>query len=582
MGQSGDDLFLGINLYVDPAVALVRQGKVLAFSEEERHSMNKHAVGTYPARALRYCLNAAGARIEDVAHVAINWNIPAYSNGEMQAFYRTLREQQSLDAGTIAWQERTLRTYASAAYEESHHVEWRRLFGPRAFPRLHSIPHHFTHAFQAFMQSPFDEAICLTLDGSGDQHCTVVWHCRGSEVKPLREILIPDSLGWFYAAFTEYLGFRAYDDEYKVMGLAAYGRRRPALQDAIGQVLHVSSDGTSYEVESRYIHNGPHAYSGRFTDHLIALLGRPPRSQDEELTEWHRDLAFAVQEALEIAVSRLARWAMDVTGIRKLCVGGGIGQNIKMNSRLFLMEGVDDVFPHPLCGDSGAAAGAALAACFQFEGHRPEPLTTLALGPEESSSDIETALRLAHLRYERPPDICDAVADELARGRIVGWFQGRMEAGPRALGQRSILADPRSAEQRDKVNAVIKFREDWRPFCPSITAEAMDRYFDRYTEAPFMIVAFPARPTMAQDAPAVVHVDGTVRVQMVRREANPRYHRLIEAFGHRTGVPVVLNTSFNVKGEPIVCTITDALRTFWSTGLETLAVGDYLIRKPAL
>jgi carbamoyltransferase len=582
MGQSSSNLFLGINLYVDPSVALVRQGKVLAFSEEERHLRNKHAVGIYPARALRYCLKAAGASIEDVAAVGINWNLPAYANGEMRAFYQNLRQQQPVDAATLAWQERTLRTFDSAAYQESHHVEWRRLFGPRSFPGIRSIAHHFTHAFQAFMQSPFDEAVCLTLDGSGDQHCTVVWHCRGSEITPIREIVMPHSLGWFYAAFTEYLGFHAYDGEYKVMGLAAYGRPQPALQAAVGKVLRASADGTSYEVESRYIHNGPHSYSGRFTDHLSELLGRAPRSQDEELGEWHQDLAFAVQEALEVAVMRLARWAMDATGVRRLCVSGGIAHNIKMNSKLFLMDGVEDVFAHPLCGDSGAAAGAALAACFQIEGHRPERLKTLALGPEEELGDIESALRLAHLQYERPDDICDAVADELSRGRIVGWFQGRMEAGPRALGQRSILADPRRVENRDKVNAIIKFREFWRPFCPSMTSEAAERYFDKYTEAPFMTLAFPANPILTQEAPAVVHVDGTVRVQVVRREVNPRFHRLIEAFGRRTGVHVVLNTSFNVKGEPIVCTVADALRTFWATGLEILAAGDFLIRKPGL
>jgi carbamoyltransferase len=259
-----------------------------------------------------------------------------------------------------------------------------------------------------------------------------------------------------------------------------------------------------------------------------------------------------------------------------------VGLNVKLNSRLFELPGVRDVFAQPLCSDAGAAAGAALAAWSAASGGRPAPLRTLALGPRESTDDIERALRTARLQYERRDDICSAVAEELARGRIVAWFQGRMEAGPRALGQRSILADPRDASARDRVNAIVKFREYWRPFCPSMTVEAADRYLERWTYAPFMIIAFRARERLRREAPAVVHVDGTARVQLVHEDALPLYHRLLREFEKRTGVPVLLNTSFNVKGEPIVCTIHDALRTFGSTGIELLAAGDFLVRKPCL
>lgn len=240
------------------------------------------------------------------------------------------------------------------------------------------------------------------------------------------------------------------------------------------------------------------------------------------------------------------------------------------------------MFAQPLCSDSGGTIGAALAVCHQVTGARPKPLRTLALGPEESSEGIEQVLRLAHLTYERPADICETVADELGRGRIVGWFQGRMEAGPRALGQRSILADPRRVENRDKVNVIVKFREYWRPFCPSITWEAAEDYFERYTRCAVHDHRLPRNERLKKEAPAIVHVDGTSRVQLVRRDTLPRYHRLLRAFERRSGVPVQLNTSFNVKGEPIVCTVQDALRTFWSTGLEVLAAGDFLVRKPGL
>ena len=479
-------------------------------------------------------------------------------------------------------QETVLRRFNADAYQEHHERHWRRAFGDVKFPPLYPIPHHYTHAFHAAMQSPFDRAICLSVDGSGDQHTTVLWRKEGTELQPIREILMPNSLGWVYAAFTEYLGFEAYDGEYKVMGLAAYGRHNEDLRAKLDCVVGEAPDGVEFRVDPAYIHYGPRSYSDRFTDRLVGLLERPPRRADEEITEWHEDLAYAVQENLERSVERLVLGGIRETGIHQVCIGGGVGLNVKLNSRLFEHPEVEDLFAQPLCADSGATAGAGLAASFQIGGSEPERLETLALGPEVTNESIEQTLQRARLAYERPPDICEAVADELARGRVVGWFQGRMEAGPRALGQRSILADPRTVEVRDRVNAIIKFREYWRPFCPSMTEEAAPRYFSRYTDAPFMIVAFPANDRLQREAPAVVHVDGTCRVQLVKQRVLPLYHRLLRAFEARTGVPVLLNTSFNVKGEPIVCTMQDALRTFWSTGLEVLAAGDFLVRKPGL
>lgn len=567
---------------MDPSVALVRDGKVLAFSEEERHIRLKHAEGVYPARALRYCLDTAGVSIEDVEAVGIAWNLEAFNDGTMQAFYDSMSSEHPVDKDTLAWQNRSIASRNSDVYRESHEFEWRRMFGDLRFPRIYGLPHHYVHAFQAFMQSPFEEAICLTLDGSGDQHCTVLWRCSGDQITPLKSFEMPHSLGWFYAAFTEYLGFDAYDGEYKVMGLAAYGEYDPEIKSKVSEVLSAGSDGVEYRVDTRYIHGGPHTYSGRFTDTLVDLLGRKPRRADEEILPWHKNLAFAVQECLEESAIRLVRWAIQETGINNLCIGGGVGLNVKMNSKLFQQPEVIDVFAHPLCSDSGAAAGAALAACYQIAGFPPEKLTSLALGYEEDLSQVEQTLDRCRIAYEKPADICEAVADELAQGRLVGWFQGRMEAGPRALGQRSILVDPRSTNNRDKVNAVIKYREDWRPFCPSIIAENMLDYFDNYSDAPFMIISFQANKKLTEDAPAIVHVDGTSRVQAVHRDANPTYYRLLEAFQRRTGVPVLLNTSFNVQGEPIVCTAMDALRTFWATGLEILALEGFLIRKPVL
>ena len=555
---------------------------MVAFAEEERFLRYKHAHGLYPVRALRYCLDEAGVGLDQVEAVAVNWNVPAYTDGTMRAFFEDLRRRWPVDPGTVAWQEGVLRRFEVGNLRRRHERQVRRTFGDVPVPPLHPVPHHYTHAVQALMQSPFERAVCLTIDGSGDQHTAVLWRWDGEHIEPLREIVMPHSLGWVYAAFTEYLGFDAYDGEHKVMGLAVYGRPRDDLRAALAQVVGTAPDGVEFRVDPGFIHYGPHTWSDRYTDRLVDRLGRPPRTPDEPLTPWHENVAYALQERLEEAVERLVVWAVRETGIRAVCVGGGVGLNVKMNSRLFGHPEIVDVFPHPLCSDGGAAAGAALAACWQATGARPERLETLALGPEETTDDIEQALRTARLAYGRPDDICEAVADELDRGRVVGWFQGRMEAGPRALGQRSILANPRGTEMRDRVNAIVKFREYWRPFCPSMTAEAAPRYFEHTTDASFMILALPANECLRREAPAVVHVDGSCRVQLVHERVLPRYHRLLTAFEKRTGTPVLLNTSFNVKGEPIVCTVQDALRTFWSTGLEVLAAGDFLLRKPGV
>jgi len=580
--QQGRKLYLGINLEMDPAVAIVEDGVVLAFSEEERHLRIKHAQNHYPEKALKYCLKSAGCELSDITAIAINWNLTAYNDGTMKSFYDGVCREFPVDRATASWQDRNLKKRSWAEYRRLHERELQKIFGRIAIPPIVDFPHHYTHAFQAYMQSGYDSAVCVTLDGSGDQHCTVVWKCTGTEISPIYEINIPHSLGWLYAAITEYLGFEAYDGEYKVMGLAAYGAPDSSLQVLLDKLVEEAPDGIGYRVSPQYLHYGAHTYSGRFTDALVELLGRPPRRDDEAVEQWHTSLAYELQALLERTVIRLVRWAVRETGFSCVCIGGGVGLNVKLNSKVFELPEVSDVFAHPLCGDSGAACGAALLACYRETGVAPERLRTLALGYEESPARIEELLKITKVSYERSPDIAEAVAAELAAGRVVGWFQGRMEAGPRALGQRSILANPTKELYRDRVNAIVKFREDWRPFCPSMLEEYADQYLERHTYAPFMIMAFRANEALRREAPAIVHVDGTARVQLVGKDAAPLYHRMIDAFRQRTGVPVVLNTSFNVKGEPIVCTALDALRTFWGSGIDVLAVGDFLVRKPVL
>ncbi|MCI5197622.1 MAG: nodulation protein, partial [Candidatus Electrothrix sp. AW5] len=497
--------------HLDPAVALVCEGEVIAYAEEERFVRYKHAPFMYPIRSLRYCLEQTGIKPDNIEAIGINWNLPAYSDERMKSFFAGMGEVFPPDPNTRRWQQHVLGYFNEENTQKRHEMNWRRAFGTTV-PPLHAIPHHLVHALQSYYQSKFTEALCVTIDGSGDQHCTVLWHCQGDSIRSVREICMPHSLGWFYAAFTEYLGFKAYDGEYKVMGLAAYGSPDDKLNKKISEILFPADDGIEYRVDPKYLHYGVHTWSDRFTDSLVELFGHPARLPGEPITAWHRNLAYAVQQKFEETVCRLVHWGMNEFGERNLCVGGGCGLNVKMNSKLFSLDCVNDLFAHPLCSDGGAAAGAALGACWQLSGKRPEYIRSLALGPEETDEAIQAVLESCHISYIKVDNIAEAVADELVEGCIVGWFQGRMEAGPRALGQRSILADPRKIEMRDRINKTVKFREHWRPFCPSMPAENAYKYLQSYTDAPFMNIAFQATEMLTEKAPGIVHIDGTVRV----------------------------------------------------------------------
>lgn len=566
---------------IDPAAAVVVDGRVAAYVEEERLIRYKHAPGVFPIRSVKACLKLAGLGLGDVDLIVQGWDAPRYGSGAMASFYERVNERYPPDAATRRWQQRNCAAFAPAAQRAALEAALVPALGvhPEGIPPLEFYPHHRTHAAAAFFLSPFDEALVLTVDGSGDSDCTTLWHGRGVDLEPIYRIEIPHSLGWFYAAITEYLGFQAYDGEYKVMGLAAYGREDPEIRARLGRLIRPGAHGFDYEADPRYIHHGPHTYSDRFTDHLVELLGLPPRQGGRRIEPIHETIAYEAQRLLEGTVIRLVTHFARQTGLRRLCIGGGVGLNVKMNSCIRRSGLFDDVFPFPVPNDSGLAIGAAVGRWVDHTRRRPEPLRHLFLGESFTDDDIELQLRTCGLSYRRCDDIADATAELLAAGKVVGWFQGRMEGGPRALGGRSILADPRSVEARDRVNAAVKFREYWRPFCPSLTEEAGPDYLEQATSARFMILAFEATEWAKRRVPAVVHVDGTMRAQTVDRDSNPVYHRLLKAFERRTGVPCLLNTSFNVKGEAIVSAPRDALRTFWSTGLDALAIGSYLVEK---
>ena len=567
---------------IDPAAALIHDGRVVAFIEEERLMRDKHAPNRFPIRSMEACLALGKLTLADIDAIVYGWDAPRYGSGDMARFYDQLNARHPPDDATRRWQQRNVGYFAPAALRRTLEAQLVRHFGiaPAAVPPLVFHPHHRSHAAAAFLLSPCDEALVLTVDGSGDSDCTTIWHGRGTTLEPLHRSEIPHSLGWFYAAITEYLGFDAYDGEYKVMGLAAYGRENLALRAKLATIVRPGPHGYDYELDPAFVHHGPHTYSDRFTDHLPELLGLPPRQGPRKLEPIHEDLAFEAQRLLEETVLRLVGHFQRETGLRALCIGGGVGLNVKLNSRLRRADLFDGVWAFPIPSDSGLAIGAAIGHEVAATGTRPPPLDHLYLGPGFDDDDIEQQLQQCGLAYRRPDDLAAATADLLATGKVIGWFQGRMEGGPRALGGRSILADPRTIAARDRVNAAIKFREYWRPFCPSLTVESAARYLVKPEAAPFMIVAFEATELARETVPAVVHVDGTVRVQTVDAETAPRYHAVLEAFERKTSVPVVLNTSFNVKGEAIVCTPRDAIRCFAATGLDALVIGAFIVEKP--
>ncbi len=555
---------LGINCYThDSSAALLRDGEVVFAAAEERFSRVKKD-NSFPRRAIQAALDHAGIRFADLDAVAFGWNRPGLT---------PLHTLRSALMGRI---QPSLRYTAGSLYGlvgELYHgnglgaLRW--WFGQLPKERIYHIDHHEAHAWSTYALSGFDDALVLVMDGRGAFQASTIYHGRNGRLRRLRTYPWPNSIGAFYESFTDLLGFERHSDEWKVMGLAAYGRPTVPLDHC----LRVIRDG--YKANGRVL-------CGRHPADIAPLerLFGPRRDPERHIAEADKDLAASVQQTTEAAVFALVREGIRLTGSRRLCLAGGVAMNSKANGKLLASGLIDDIFIQPAATDDGTAIGAALGVYAARGQAVPRAVMEDAyLGPEYPDVEIERTLRAYKLPVMRVPDIAETVAELLTKGFIVGWFQGRMEFGPRALGNRSILADPRDVGMKDRVNECVKFREGWRPFAPSCLAEAMHEYFRPAYPSPFMILTFEVRPEKRTVIPAVTHADQTARVQTVERRVNPRYWELIAAFERRTGVPVVLNTSFNLRGEPIVCTPKDAIRTFYSSGLDFLALGDYLLAK---
>lgn len=558
---------LGINFSNDAAASMVVDGRVTMAVQEERFKRQKHYAG-FPESAMSACLKAGKAKVEDLDAVAFFWN-PA------------------IHAATPSWRQSSVpRHHMEFLYDLPNHLlpktgpapevmeQVFHLAGGRKL-RTFYVTHHLAHAAGALFSSPFDQAAILTLDGYGERDSSVIWRARGTTFERLWTQEFPHSLGGYYAAITQYLGFKPNSGEGKLMGLASYGQ--PVYADLFRKMLLLTPDGFELDLSwFNFFVERPVRYSRK----LVDALGEP-RVPESPITKKHEDIAASMQLVLEEAVLHLARLARAKTGLDTLCMSGGVTLNCSANGKLVRSGIFDRYFFQPACADSGAGLGAAQYATHVLLGHpRGEPELLLEyLGPEHDQDEIRDTLAKGGIRYATPADAWETAGKLLARGLIGSVFQGKAEFGPRALGNRSTLSDPRPAAMKDRLNAQVKFREPFRPFAPSIREERAVEYFEGCTWSPFMLRVHPTRPEKLDEAQAVTHVDGGARVQTVTREQNPRYYRLIESFEAETGTPMVLNTSFNIRGEPIVNSPADAVKCFLTTGMDFLVLGDDLLVK---
>lgn len=558
---------LGINFSNDAAAALVVDGHVIAAVAEERLSRVKHDA-SFPARAVRYCLEEGGLTLRDIDAVAFFWNPGIHAEPANRRLTSVPRDPLEF---LYAVPVHLMRHFDGVGVSRVEQTLW--LEDGHAL-RTHFLTHHDCHAAAAYYRSNFETAAVLTVDGYGERTATHIARASRQGIETLRTIEFPHSVGSFYAAFTQYLGFRPNHGEGKVMGLASYGKH--THYDAIRRMVSLTDDGFELDLSyfSYYLNR-----RRRFTDKLVALLG-PERVPDSDIDQRHKDVAASMQRVTEDMLLHMAGLARELTGESRLCVSGGVALNCVANTRIRFEAGFDDCYFMPAASDAGTSMGAALYVAHVLGDDAPvtHPMTDY-LGPGYADDEIEAALRVTGCEFARPDNIAEAVADLLADSKIVGWFQGRAELGPRALGARSILADPRPADTKDILNARVKFREWFRPFAPAVLAERCGELFEHSEPAPFMLLVYPTREERVKDLQAVTHVDGGARVQTVTRADNERYYDVIAAFGERTGVPAVVNTSFNIRGEPIVTTVADALKCYFTTDMDALAVGPFLLNK---
>lgn len=602
MGQKAITLYiLGISCYYhDAAAVLLHDGQVVAAAEEERFSRIKHDFG-FPKLAIKFCLEQAGIKGADLDYV-VYFEKPFRKLDRilMMSFQTYPKSWKVFRESMMTW---TMDKMWVASTIQSE-------LGDIPKEKILFSEHHLSHAASAFLCSPFDEAAILTVDGVGEWVTGTYGVGRGNEIKLLRQMEFPHSLGLLYSAFTAFLGFEVNEGEYKVMGMAPYGQ--PRYMDKVWKLVRQNSDG-SFSLDMDYFsfhYSSDRTFTRRFeglfgeprstklqffteATGFPKYFGDPPANYRElcQLNQHYADIASSIQKVTEELLLGMARNIYNQTGLKRLCIAGGVGLNSVANSRILRETEFEELYVQPAAGDGGGALGAALWAYNTLLG-KPRNFTMkhAYLGSSNSEAEISDFLtqnNIPHRELKSEDELVDSTVEHLVNAKVIGWAQGRFEWGPRALGSRSILADPRNPEMKDIVNTKIKFREPYRPFAPSILAQCTEKYFDlpdacQHYPARYMLYVVPVKPSAHGTLPAITHVDGTGRLQTVFKEESPRYYHLIERFGQATGVPVVLNTSFNLKGEPIVTTPANAFHTFKTSEMDTLVLENFIVEKSAL
>ena len=564
---------LGINhdMYITSAV-LIEDGKIIAACPEERLSREKRT-RTFPDLAVKYCLSVADCKLEDIDYIANSYNPGMHFEKFNPIFSKTRRFR------------------ADYLYSVPDHltkmminkeVDWvsQSIQFKESAMNIYYLNHHMCHAANGFYQSPFEKSAILTADGRGETDTVTFNVADKNKITQIKKISIPQSMGGFYSAFTEYLGFQPDSDEWKVMALSSYGKKNNKYYDKIKELVLLKDNG-SYEIDLTYFKEFVHETPRLYTDKLIDLLG-DNRHCDDKFEDRFYEIATAMQQVTEETFSHMLNWLQKETGLENIVLSGGLFMNSVFNGKIKNTTNFKNVYISPSPDDSGLSIGAAMYLYNHILGNNVRNYTKHNYyGPEYNNVEIKNILDKYKLNHNYINNIEEVVAAKISKGVLVGWFQGRMEFGQRALGNRSIIADPRNNEMKDKLNLAVKYREAFRPFAPAILSEKADEYFDIPSDETihFMEKVYPVKIGKRDTIPAVTHVDGSGRLQTVLKETNPKFHCLISEFEKITGVPVLINTSFNLNGEPVVCSPDDAIRTFNTCGLDVLVLGNYLIEK---
>jgi len=556
----------------NPSAALLINGRLIALIEEERINRIKTSPNNLPINAAKECLKIGGIDINSIDGIAWGWDCIKYEK-YLEKTIKTAKKDFNLlqhDLNKNLYNPNRIKRALKIGFSDQ-------LKGK--IPKVHFLTHHLCHAASAFFCSGFKEANILTIDGSGEDLTTLLCEASNNKIKIVKKIKIPDSLGGYYATFTEFLGFKPYMNEGKVMGLAAYGKYSKKIQVQLDKFINYDRLTGSFKVNNKLRYDGKHTYGERFTDEFVKIFGKKRDDKISALNKPYPDIAFNVQFRLEEIVKLLAKSLYKKNRISNFCLAGGVAMNCKMNGELSNEKYIKNIFVQPAASDNGVSLGAAQLLTLKKGGKLNTNITHVYYGQEYSNKEILRYLKESKLKFYKSKNIFKEAAELIHKKKIICWFQGRMEFGARSLGNRSILASPLYKDIKNKINLDVKHRENWRPFCPSILDEDYKKYIASKTKSLFMTIALPVNEKVKKFIPSCVHVDGTVRCQIVEKKNNYKYFRLIKEFKKLSGHGIVINTSFNIQGEPVVCTPRDALRTFGGTGLDAMIIGDYVLKK---